>query len=71
MSIETPHVYRLKQEHYDLSVKVTALDNYVSHSMSFASLAKTEQKMMVEQLAIMRKYQSILSDRLEFIASQS
>lgn len=71
MSLETPHVYRLKQEHYDLSVKVAALANFIAHSMSFASLPKVEQKMLQEQLTIMGKYLSILSDRLEFISSQS
>lgn len=56
---------RLHKEYIDLGAKINRLESFIYHNDKFESLDIKRQELLVAQLKVMKKYLSILADRMD------
>lgn len=58
------HVERMVEEYQDLDVRTKALELFIHTNPIFDTLDKEERIRMIEQLAHMKSYRSVLDSRI-------
>ena len=58
------HIERMKEEHKELSMKITDLTAFIYGNDTFKSLGSIEQADMIKQLGFMESYARVLDGRI-------
>lgn len=58
------HIDRMKTEHAELKIKITALNAFIHGNEVFKQLNDIEQSLMIKQSGFMESYSSILEARI-------
>lgn len=58
------HVSRMKQEHSELSDRISALNTFIHNNKTFKTLDNSEQVRMIQQCGFMESYLSVLGSRI-------
>jgi len=62
---EPAYQTRVRQEHFDLSTKYHALDDFILNSPVFKDLPAEDQLLLSQQKNVMSQYRDILKKRIE------
>lgn len=63
------HVSRMKQEHSELSQRISALNTFIHSNKTFKTLDDLEQARMIKQCGFMESYLTVLGSRI-WVASE-
>lgn len=58
------HIERMKVEHKELSMKITALNKFIHGNEVFKTLCDLEQARMIKQSGFMEAYAAVLDSRI-------
>ena len=58
------HIERMKEEHKELTAKISGLNMFIHSSETFKTLCDLEQARMIKQCGFMESYANVLDTRI-------